>query len=205
MDLSRSMHQPADTDSMNDEENDNPFQLSDGLRWYLVDAQEDRPGAPATPGLGKSTVAANNVEAMADIHTHARAGGKDKGRNSTNGMEGVSKSLSKSLESRRSSTGSKKALPLAIAGGKVHLNASALASETNSPRAVAPETPTGTSPTLGGLVGPIGASNIAPQQGQGPHGEGSSREQSAPEGGNWKQADVDDGPKTPEVQTEHGG
>jgi autophagy-related protein 11 len=43
-------------------EDDNPFELSDGLRWYLLDAQEEKPGTPSTPGLGKTTVAAANVE-----------------------------------------------------------------------------------------------------------------------------------------------
>lgn len=43
---------------------DNPFQLSDGLRWYLLDAvEEGKLGAPSTPGLGSSTVAAANVDA----------------------------------------------------------------------------------------------------------------------------------------------
>lgn len=137
-----------ETDSFNDEENDNPFDLSDGLRWYLIDALEDKPGAPSTPGLGKSTVAANKVEAVADMHSHHRTNSKNSilgvGRGlASSGIEGVSKSLSKSLESRRSSTGSRKALPFAGARGRD----SALASETNSLRAVTGETPVGTSPT----------------------------------------------------------
>ncbi|KAJ4063409.1 oligomeric, coiled-coil, peripheral membrane protein, variant 2 [Fusarium oxysporum] len=76
VDLSKSLQPSSETDSINDEENDNPFQLSDGLRWYLIDAFEDKPGAPSTPGMGKSTVAANTVEATANIHTHA-TGGKE--------------------------------------------------------------------------------------------------------------------------------
>ncbi|KDN62348.1 hypothetical protein CSUB01_03818 [Colletotrichum sublineola] len=147
VDLSKSLHkQLPDNDSVNGEEDDNPFQLSDGLRWYLIDAHEDKPGAPATPGLGKSTIATNNVEAMADMHTHAQASGKDKQRANPHSIEGVSKALSKSLESRRSSSNSKKALPFAVGGGAALLKGNALGSETNSLRAAAPDTPTETSP-----------------------------------------------------------
>ncbi|KJZ73499.1 hypothetical protein HIM_07055 [Hirsutella minnesotensis 3608] len=157
VDLSKSLQPTTDAESMNDEENDNPFQLSDGLRWYLIDAQEDKPGAPATPGMGKSTVAANNVEATADIHSH---GGKGKGRNrdSVASIEGINKTLSKSLDSRRSSSTSKKALPFPTVGSTALLKNSALASETNSLRAAASETPAGTSPVQGGLVQGVGAS-----------------------------------------------
>ncbi|KAF4453853.1 hypothetical protein F53441_3539 [Fusarium austroafricanum] len=149
VDLSKSLQPNSETDSINDE-NDNPFQLSDGLRWYLIDAFEDKPGAPSTPGMGKSTVAANTVEATANIHTHA-TGGKGKSRDSVTSIEGINKTLSKSLESRRSSTGSKKALPFQL-GGTTLLKNSALASETNSLRAHPTDTPSGTSPTQGGLL-----------------------------------------------------
>jgi len=159
VDLSKSLQAPqgmvtkngsgADAEPPNDDDNDNPFDLSDGLRWYLIDAAEDKPGAPSTPGLAKSTVAANNVEAMADRHTHSRAGPKGFGSGGrggvSSGIEGVSKTLSKSLESRRSSTGSKKALPFAI--GVARGRDSAVASETNSLRAAPADTPAATSPT----------------------------------------------------------
>ncbi|KAK7426167.1 oligomeric, coiled-coil, peripheral membrane protein [Neonectria magnoliae] len=155
VDLSKSLQPSNETDSMNDSENDNPFQLSDGLRWYLIDAFEDKPGAPSTPGMGKSTVAANTVEATANIHTHT-ATGKGKNRDSVTSIEGINKTLSKSLESRRSSSGSKKAaLPFQL-GGTALLKNSALASETNSLRAVQTDTPSGTSPTQ---PGPLAASN----------------------------------------------
>jgi len=156
VDLSRSLQHDAapakkegtETGSLDQEENDNPFDLSDGLRWYLIDAVEDKPGAPSTPGLAKSTVAANNVEAMADMHTHARTGSKPGslvGRvGASSGIEGVSKTLSKSLESRRSSTGSKKALPFAI--GVARGRDSPLASETNSLRAAQADSPAEASP-----------------------------------------------------------
>ncbi|KPM40978.1 Autophagy-related protein 11 [Neonectria ditissima] len=156
VDLSKSLQPSNETDSMNDSENDNPFQLSDGLRWYLIDAFEDKPGAPSTPGMGKSTVAANTVEATANIHTHTTAG-KGKNRDSVASIEGINKTLSKSLESRRSSSGSKKAaLPFQL-GGTALLKNSALASETNSLRAIPTDTPSGTSPTQ---PGPLAASNV---------------------------------------------
>ncbi|KAI1800070.1 autophagy-related protein 11-domain-containing protein [Daldinia bambusicola] len=149
VDLSKNLQSTAalpsegETDSVNTgDENDNPFDLSDGLRWWLIDAHEDKPGAPSTPGLGKSTVAANTVAAVADMHAHGRLS-KGKSKLGPNGgIEGVSRTLSKSLESRRSSSGSKKALPLA---GVAAAKGSALASETNSI----------TSPTVGqGSAGP---------------------------------------------------
>lgn len=127
----------AETESM-DEENDNPFDLSDGLRWYLIDAQEDKPGAPSTPGLGKTTVAANKVDAVAEKSHIRKASGKGLGlvNRAPNGIDGVSKTLSKSLESRRSSTSSRRETPVRL-GGK----GSALASEANSLRAAAAESP----------------------------------------------------------------
>ncbi|KAJ2965746.1 hypothetical protein NQ176_g10468 [Zarea fungicola] len=109
VDLSKSLTSNNPGDRISDEQNDNPFQLSDGLRWYLIDAQEDKPGAPTTPGMGKSTVAANNVEATANIQSQPiRVKGKN--RDSFSSIEGINKTLSKSLESRRSSSNSKKAL-----------------------------------------------------------------------------------------------
>ncbi|KAI1503754.1 autophagy-related protein 11-domain-containing protein [Biscogniauxia marginata] len=112
VDLSKSLQSPnlppgSETDSVN----------TDGLRWWLIDAHEDKPGAPSTPGL-----------AMADMHAHGRSGKSRSKIGSNGGIEGVSRTLTKNLESRRSSSGSKKALP-------------ALASETNSARGVAVESP----------------------------------------------------------------
>jgi autophagy-related protein 11 len=79
-------------------DDDNPFDLSDGLRWYYIEAAEEKPGAPTTPGLGKSTVAAANIDARGSIRIL-----NAKGR----GDDDASKHLSKSLDSRRSSTASK--------------------------------------------------------------------------------------------------
>ncbi|KAM7197663.1 autophagy-related protein 11 [Naviculisporaceae sp. PSN 640] len=153
VDFSKSLRQEAgasskrngtETESLNEDENDNPFDLSDGLRWYLIDASEDKIGAPSTPGLAKSTVAANNVEAMADMHTQSgsKSGGIIGRTGLPGGIEGVSKTLSKSLESRRSSTSSRRALPFAIGASRARDSAS----ETNSLRAAAGDTPAATSP-----------------------------------------------------------
>ncbi|KAI0433469.1 autophagy-related protein 11-domain-containing protein [Xylaria sp. FL1042] len=138
----------GETDSVaTGDENDNPFDLSDGLRWWLADAQEDKPGAPSTPGLAKSTVASNRVEAVADMHSHGQSGKHKSKLGPHGGIEGVSRTLSKSLESRRSSSGSKKALP--FAAGTAAAKGSALASETNSLRVAHPDSPVlDASPTL---------------------------------------------------------
>lgn len=153
VDLSKSLQPTSasltegETDSVNTgDDNDNPFDLSDGLRWWLIDAHEDKPGAPSTPGLAKSTVASNNVEAVADMHSHGRTGKPKSKLGPNGGIEGVSRTLTKNLESRRSSSGSKKALP--FAAGAAAAKGSALASETNSLRAAPADSPAdGTSPT----------------------------------------------------------
>jgi autophagy-related protein 11 len=81
-------------------EDDNPFELSDGLRWYLLDAAEEKPGAPSTPGLGKTTVASANVDAKGSIRMTKKSSSTD-----------PAKTLGKSLDSRRSSGTSKKSIP----------------------------------------------------------------------------------------------
>jgi autophagy-related protein 11 len=84
--------------SMDDE---NPFELSDGLRWYMLDAAEEKPGAPTTPGLGKSTVASANVDARGSTSIQ---------RKKTSEESRATKTLTKSLDSRRGSVGSKSSL-----------------------------------------------------------------------------------------------
>lgn len=64
VDLSRP---PTSASSSTVSVNDNPFDLSDGLRWYYLDATEEKPGAPATPGLGSSTVASAKVDARGSL------------------------------------------------------------------------------------------------------------------------------------------
>ena len=81
-------------------EDENPFELSDGLRWYLIDATEEKPGAPATPGISKSTVASANVDAKGSIRV------KRPNEDST-----VAQTLSRSLDSRRDSSNSKRGTP----------------------------------------------------------------------------------------------
>ncbi|KAL1650301.1 hypothetical protein SLS58_001114 [Diplodia intermedia] len=80
-------------------EDDNPFELSDGLRWHLVEAAEEKVGAPLTPGLGKSTVDSTKVDARGSIRMKKSLIGND-----------ASKTLNKSLDSRRSSAGSKRSV-----------------------------------------------------------------------------------------------
>ena len=93
----RSIGEASDNASLDDE---NPFDLSDGLRWYLVDAVEEKPGAPATPGLGKSTVASAHVDAKGSIRLHRAPNGGN-----------VARKLTRSLDSRRNSSASKKDTP----------------------------------------------------------------------------------------------
>lgn len=94
---SRSRGDTSDGASLNEE---NPFELSDGLRWYLLDAIEEKPGAPATPGISKSTVASAHVDAKGSIRLKRAS---DEG--------GVAKTLSRSLDSRRESSNSKRGTP----------------------------------------------------------------------------------------------
>jgi autophagy-related protein 11 len=91
-----------------DEMNDNPFDLSDGLTWYLVHASEDKPGAPSTPGLGKSTVASSSVDARGSIRMKKPSD-----------LSEAAKTLNKSLDSRRSSSNSKKGLTTGFLGDSV--------------------------------------------------------------------------------------
>lgn len=90
-----------------DEMNDNPFDLSDGLTWYLVHASEDKPGAPSTPGLGKSTVASSSVDAKGSIRMKKKSESE------------AAKTLNKSLDSRRSSSNSKKGLTTGFLGAQI--------------------------------------------------------------------------------------
>jgi autophagy-related protein 11 len=82
----------SDGASIDDE---NPFELSDGLRWYLLEAVEEKPGAPSTPGLSTSTVAAANVDAKGSLKSRKP-------------VTGAKKTLTQitSDHSRRSSSGS---------------------------------------------------------------------------------------------------
>lgn len=93
----KSLGDKSDTGTFANDEN--PYELSDGLRWYLIDAAEEKPGAPINVGLGKATVLSSNVDAQGSIRMKKSSGGKE-----------ATKTLTRSLDSRRSSTNSKKSL-----------------------------------------------------------------------------------------------
>ena len=104
----------GDDGSLRSMDDENPFELSDGLRWYMIDAAEEKLGAPGTPSVGKSTVIASNVEVNGHVGTrkeHKSALGMGVGT-VTGTASMVTKTLTKSLDSRRSSSGSKKSLDL---------------------------------------------------------------------------------------------
>ena len=84
-------------------DDENPFELSDGLRWYMLDAAEEKPGAPTTPGLGKSTVASAHVDAKGTSSLQRK-------KSTTDSASAATKTLTKSLDSRRNSSNSKKSL-----------------------------------------------------------------------------------------------
>ena len=90
-------------------DDENPYELSDGLRWYLLDAAEEKPGAPINVGLGKTTVASVNVDATGSIRMKKASD-----------SNGATRTLTRSLDSRRSSTNSKKGL-VAIASNSAGL------------------------------------------------------------------------------------
>ncbi|PNS20792.1 Autophagy-related protein 11 [Sphaceloma murrayae] len=87
-------------------ESENPFDLSDGLTWYLVHAQEERAGAPTTPGAGKVTVQGSLESAKADRGE----------RKELSGVKDLKEKLGKSLESRRSSSTSKRSGSASVKG-----------------------------------------------------------------------------------------
>ncbi|KAL8805803.1 MAG: hypothetical protein Q9182_001715 [Xanthomendoza sp. 2 TL-2023] len=102
----RSLGDLSDGASFDDE---NPFELSDGLRWYLLEAAEEKAGAPINVGLGKATVASASVDAKGSSIRPARK---------ADGNDGATKSLlTRSLDSRRSSTNSKKGQPVVVPMG----------------------------------------------------------------------------------------
>jgi autophagy-related protein 11 len=84
-------------------EDDNPFELSDGLRWYLLDATEEKPMAPGTPGIkGAVTVKSSLETGQGEMQKAKKKSSLD-----------PATQLGKSLDSRRSSGTSKKSAPLA--------------------------------------------------------------------------------------------
>ena len=108
VDLSKTPAPPIDdaaSDAGTSFQDENPFDLSDGLTWWLVHATEERGagGAPTTPGLGKSTVSTANVDVKGSIRVKRSSKGED-----------ATKHLNKSLDSRRSSSNSKRSVAGAV-------------------------------------------------------------------------------------------
>lgn len=66
----------SDTASLGEDEN--PFKLSDGLRWYLLEAFEEKPGAPATPGLSSSTVGMSKLDVKGSLKSRKLVTGAKK-------------------------------------------------------------------------------------------------------------------------------
>ncbi|KAF1836244.1 hypothetical protein BDW02DRAFT_567296 [Decorospora gaudefroyi] len=87
-------------------EDDNPFELSDGLRWYLLDATEEKAMAPGTPGIkGAVTVKSSLETGQGEMQKAKKKSSMD-----------PATQLGKSLDSRRSSGTSRKSAP--IIGGR---------------------------------------------------------------------------------------
>jgi autophagy-related protein 11 len=113
-------------------EDDNPFELSDGLRWYLLDATEEKAMAPGTPGIkGAVTVKSSLETGLGEMQ-------KAKKRSS---MDPATQ-LGKSLDSRRSSGTSKKSAP--IIGGRGSAEALSPAENPDSNTATRGASPAGT-------------------------------------------------------------
>ncbi|KAL8776800.1 MAG: hypothetical protein Q9194_002933 [Teloschistes cf. exilis] len=112
-------HQSIASSDHNPTNDENPFELSDGLRWYLLDAAEEKPGAPINVGLGKATVAAASVDAQGKSFRVSKKGGE--------GEEGgaARKGLTRSLDSRRSSSNSRRERPRSLVAEAVPAGSSA--------------------------------------------------------------------------------
>lgn len=165
----RSIDETSEAPSFDD---DNPFELSDGLTWWMVHASEERgPGAaPTTPGLGKSTVAAANVDARGSI----------KLKRGTKGDFDASKHLNKSLDSRRSSSTSKKGVLATLAAG-VNSDATARprSDSQTSLRPPPAASATGAVPTSGlGIEVPSAPSSMSPPKHRRPSEQPSLHDQS---------------------------
>jgi autophagy-related protein 11 len=112
-------------------EDDNPFELSDGLRWYLLDATEEKPMAPGTPGIkGAVTVKSSLETGQGQMQRAMKKASMD-----------PATQLGKSLDSRRSSGNSKK--NVSVLGGRP-------SSEAISPGENADSKPNSNTATRGG-------------------------------------------------------
>jgi autophagy-related protein 11 len=81
-------------------EDDNPFELSDGLRWYLLDATEEKPMAPGTPGIKGAVTVKSSLETGLGQRAQKKS------------AIDPATQLGKSLDSRRSSGTSRKSVPV---------------------------------------------------------------------------------------------
>ncbi|KAK5126880.1 hypothetical protein LTR08_004563 [Meristemomyces frigidus] len=164
VDLSKSLPSQTDCTSIDEAseapsiEDENPFDLSDGLTWWMIHATEERGagGAPSTPGLGKSTVAAANVDAKGSIRIKRSSKSDD-----------ASKHLNKSLDSRRSSSASKKGIAGAVVPTLANASGSPTISQSPDTRLDAPRS--GSQASLKPL--PSGLGIIADSDGQPPQSE----------------------------------
>lgn len=92
-------------------EDDNPFELSDGLRWYLLDATEEKAMAPGTPGIkGAVTVKSSLETGQGEMQKLKKKSATD-----------PATQLGKSLETRRGSGTSNRKAPLV--GGRPSIEA----------------------------------------------------------------------------------
>ena len=107
-------------------DDENPYELSDGLVWFMIEAAEEKPGAPINIGLGKTTVASVNVDAKGSIRMKKATDGN-----------GATRTLTRSLDSRRSSTNSKKGL-VAIASNSAALEGMAEGAGSPKPASLEP-------------------------------------------------------------------
>jgi autophagy-related protein 11 len=79
----------------------------------MIDAAEEKLGAPGTPTVGKSTVTATNVEVRGHMGRKDHKSGLSIGGTTGHATATmVTKTLTKSLDSRRSSSGSKKSVDI---------------------------------------------------------------------------------------------
>ncbi|KAL5118048.1 oligomeric, coiled-coil, peripheral membrane protein [Pleosporales sp. CAS-2024a] len=114
-------------------EDDNPFELSDGLRWYLLDATEEKPMAPGTPGIkGAVTVKSSLETGQGEMQRAKKKSSMD-----------PATQLGKSLDSRRSSGTSKKSIPV-VGGREVRSPGENADSKPNSNNATRGASPVGT-------------------------------------------------------------
>ncbi|KAF1813018.1 hypothetical protein P152DRAFT_435397, partial [Eremomyces bilateralis CBS 781.70] len=92
-------------------DDDNPFELGDGLRWYLLDALEEKPhplGAPITPRAGTTTVASANVDARGTVGTSKKGNGEGEAARTLGRLD---ERAAGSTRSRRSSENSRRSVP----------------------------------------------------------------------------------------------